>query len=411
MSNSRISRRSLLTTTGSVVAGAIIAGCADIREEDPTDESEQRSPTGRESDSGDHTTGWGRTTGSSDSEQRDDSFDDESSVDDGPTTRRPQLGHLHGMTGQTGPPDTAGVYERTYEWDALGSIWTFEATIQKSLVEYYKSRPRPWRTSANPHWGSFVSDPYDDSRINAIATEFENAGATAGLSDREVVDLSMKFVQQLEYTSDSVSTGYSQYARYPLETLVDRGGDCVDTSVLLSAILRKMGYGCILLALWDAEHMAVGVKGDPSIAGTYYEYNDARYYYAETTGYGWSIGEMPESITETSAEIQDLHSNPIFVHRWQTSMTDSGELDVSTTVRNVGPVSAQNTRIRVAFEDQLGIVQTADTSHIPTVFPETEETVRMSFQPPDDRTLRVNTEIAIGSDVYDMDESEWREPV
>ena len=106
----------------------------------------------------------------------------------------------------------------------------------------------------------------------------------------------------MPYTSDDVTTGYDEYPRYPLETIVDEGGDCEDTSILFASIVREMGYGVALFLLEDDEHMAAGVlisdsfieNWDKSYPLAYYSDSDGdNYAYCETTTMVWEFGEMP----------------------------------------------------------------------------------------------------------------------
>ena len=103
----------------------------------------------------------------------------------------------------------------------------------------------------------------------------------------------------------SVTTEWNEYPRYPLETLFDRGGDCEDTSILVAALLDRMGYDICLLILSKANHCAVGVSLD-GVTGSYYNHDGKKYYYLETTGEGWEIGDIPSSITETYAYIYPI---------------------------------------------------------------------------------------------------------
>jgi hypothetical protein len=76
---------------------------------------------------------------------------------------------------------------------------------------------------------------------------------------------------RLEYTSDLVTEGYDEYPRYPIETLVDKGGDCEDTAILAASIIRGMGYGVVLLVFPKTAdspgHCAVGVAGEAGMPG------------------------------------------------------------------------------------------------------------------------------------------------
>ena len=61
-----------------------------------------------------------------------------------------------------------------------------------------------------------------------------------------------------------------------MKTLFERGGDCEDTSILVTALLDRMSYDTV---------------------------DDRRYYNLETTGEGFKIGHIPSDFTETSAHI------------------------------------------------------------------------------------------------------------
>ena len=117
----------------------------------------------------------------------------------------------------------------------------------------------------------------------------------------------ISFVQSLPYTVDKETTLADEYPRYPVETLFDRGGDCEDTSILVATLPDNMGYDVALLHLKDDQHMAVGIVL-PSGYGTYYGYNSKRYYYIETTGEGWGIGDFPPKLTGSNTFIYPLNS-------------------------------------------------------------------------------------------------------
>ena len=53
-------------------------------------------------------------------------------------------------------------------------------------------------------------------------------------------------------------------------------------------------YGTALIIIED--HMGVGVSGNEGVGGTYFEVPTSphKFYYCETTGRGYAIGDMPE---------------------------------------------------------------------------------------------------------------------
>ncbi|MDZ7730875.1 MAG: hypothetical protein U5K37_08195 [Natrialbaceae archaeon] len=112
---------------------------------------------------------------------------------------------LAGLEGTTSPDwSSTGAQTREFNWTALERAWTWSVSIPDSLVSYYERRPR---TNA---MGQYVADPFDDDYVASIADEFRAGVDRYDLSERDVVDSAMAFVQQLRYTSDAVATGFDE---------------------------------------------------------------------------------------------------------------------------------------------------------------------------------------------------------
>ena len=199
------------------------------------------------------------------------------------------------------PGSAAGDEVRTvhYEWDWQGWSWSYDLDIPVAAVTAYKSIPRdPY--SYLTGYSSYVSEPSDDEYLSQLAEKFLDAAAENGWGEDAAVRLAIAFVQSLKYTPDDIGLGYD-YPKYPLETLYDQGGDCEDSSILLVSLIRAMGYGCCLVMFDD--HMGVGVLGDDSVHGSYFQYSGRKYFYVETTAEGWEIGQMPPELTYKTATI------------------------------------------------------------------------------------------------------------
>jgi len=177
-----------------------------------------------------------------------------------------------------------------YEWNYCRSDWTWDLTIPLELYwEFYdENRPEEWQ-----NWVDMCKDPRDDYYINELVDAFETAASNKGYSKYETVEYVITFIQSLPYTVDDETTPWNEYPRYPIETLFDRGGDCEDTSILTATILNEMGYDVALLILDDDNHCAVGIAGGEGVYGTYYIVDETKYYFIETTGDGWGIGDFP----------------------------------------------------------------------------------------------------------------------
>ena len=133
-------------------------------------------------------------------------------------------------------------------------------------------------------------------------------------SDEKRINFVLAFVQCLPYTRDEVGTGLKEYYRYPIETLVDsaveeKGVDCEDTSVLLASILRPLGYKVALLLV--PRHIAVGVKG-PLRATRFWknQFNRSDYFFCETTGQGWRLGQVPEKFQGIPRTVMQISLHP-----------------------------------------------------------------------------------------------------
>ena len=107
------------------------------------------------------------------------------------------------------------------------------------------------------------------------------------------------FVQNdIEYLYDGKDR---DYAKFPYETLFDRGGDCEDKAILLCALLDKAGYKVCMIVFSDHVGLGVAMVNDIS-GGYYYRGSDGtKYYYLETTSPGWQIGELPEDYINEDA--------------------------------------------------------------------------------------------------------------
>jgi len=124
-------------------------------------------------------------------------------------------------------------------------------------------------------------------------------------------------VQSLAYTHDIASTGHDEYPRYPVETLVDQGGDCEDTAILLCKVLHTMGYDVVLLRL--PSHIAIGVPRTERFCGTFYTHNGTSYFYLETTGEAGRAGVIPAEYATQGAYVYDIVPRAVLSHSWKAT--------------------------------------------------------------------------------------------
>lgn len=190
-----------------------------------------------------------------------------------------------------------------YSWVDKFGTETLTLNINTGLYARYKNEPRSAHMETYYYDGipylvhdyaHYANNKDDNFYLNTIASAFKQLKNTKSYTELEWLQSVAGFVQYLPYVTDIEGTGFDEYPKYPVETLYDRGGDCEDSSILLASIYEELGYDCVLLEF--ESHMAVGVKCNAS--GVYYEEDGVRYYFVETTGEGWLIGELPDSIGE-----------------------------------------------------------------------------------------------------------------
>jgi len=279
----------------------------------------------------------------------------------------------------------------------------FDLTVPRPLIGYYEGRDRL------NDYGAYVSDSHDDEYLQIIVDYYKQH--SRGSSDRRIINNMIGFVQNLEYTDDQVSSGFNDYAKFPVETLAEKGGDCEDTCILLSSLLDRFGYGTVLLAHWDENHMSLGVAGEDSIPGAYYEHNGTNYYYVETTAAGWSIGQVPPDLEGASAEIIPVQNNPDLVFSYVVGVATGGGSTIEAAVRNVGNAPTTTAQFRAEFQDRRKNTTATATSDQLTLTPEGEKTVNLSARPPDDTAQRVKASVLLGGEVHDTLVSDYQEPI
>ena len=151
----------------------------------------------------------------------------------------------------------------------------------------------------------------NDDYLQMVAEELEDASSQKGYGSYDEVSFVLAFIQSLPYTSDSVTSGHDEYPRFPLETLVDNGGDYEDTAILFATLTLILGYGTVYIN--PPEHYAVGILGEEGLPGYYFTYKDKPYYYCETTGDGWEIGDLPPEYQDVEAKIYEINTYQQYV--------------------------------------------------------------------------------------------------
>jgi len=188
----------------------------------------------------------------------------------------------------------------TFAWDRqdnLGSI-QIQIPVDRQMYLHYRSLARYQGIDNYPN---YINDANNKALIRQIVEAIRKATDGLSYSDSAMVRELAKFTQDvIEYQYDSDTTGEDEYPRYPIETLYEGRGDCEDTSILMAALLKELGYDVGFLHV--PGHIAVALRtADDYSGGDYYEIGGRRYLFIESTGSGWNIGDIPEDYQNVSA--------------------------------------------------------------------------------------------------------------
>lgn len=245
-------------------------------------------------------------------------------------------------------PDSIPVIEKEYTWTWEGVERTVTIKVPEALYNYYSGKERFTTTD----YRGYVVHPYDDAYMAVLVREFAVIQVEEGLTDEERLKLMISFIQDMDYVADPASAGQGDYPKYPVETLVDGGGDCEDTSILMASLLESIGYNVSLLLL--PNHMAVGLEVNST--GIHWTVNNVTYYYLETTASGWDIGKVPNEFSYEATEVFPVGLTPYVYQSWSASRRNE-RVTIQVKSTNEGRLPAEGYRVWVALEDQSGFIR------------------------------------------------------
>lgn len=194
-------------------------------------------------------------------------------------------------------------YNLSYRWSFEGKYYSMFLDVPVETYNWYSTNPvnRSPQMRGSYAMASFATPK--DSVIDSLSEILQGLAEAQGLDDVGIANFVLSFVQQnIRYSSDNVSKGVEEYWRYPVETLVEKQGDCEDSTILFASLMKKLGYETVLLFYIideDIGHLATGVGlNEVIVDGFSVSYENVDYYYCETTSQGFIVGERPSDIPD-----------------------------------------------------------------------------------------------------------------
>lgn len=180
---------------------------------------------------------------------------------------------------------------------------TASSSLMKTMLqENYKTR-------GGGSYLAWTKEPSNVYYIKKLALSLNTAAKKAGYD----------YFHEAEFVLTFVGTALPYKITYvpelPAQTLWDRG-DCKSKTILYASLLEALGYKVAFLTFSaegrdSAGHEAIGVaftrqqmtqtaQFSENSGCSYYSKNGLKYYFAETTTHGWSLGEKSSTLPDSA---------------------------------------------------------------------------------------------------------------
>jgi len=209
------------------------------------------------------------------------------------------LGQAFVFSQNYGPEYNNGIISQKMQWDYDGYTFTIEIPFDLNTYYFYKNLSK--KEPVKNYVKEYSSHPYFAVVVNKLKVDAKELGYTGW----KLAEYLTTFVQQnITYAKDPYNNGWD-YPKYPIETLVEKKGDCEDSAVLLASLLNAFGFDVVLIGL--PRHVAVGILCKN--CETYYTFHNKHYAYIETTHPYWKISQIPEQYQKTPATLTPVSLN------------------------------------------------------------------------------------------------------
>jgi hypothetical protein len=177
----------------------------------------------------------------------------------------------------------AGEEQLSISLDLPANLTAQFASAPRSFT-YSGSLPKDWKTT---YFQMFLRNSADVPQVERLIATLKQVGSPR--DDEALAKLAIAFVQSgIAYDYQTAYNLTSGKILYPSETLQRGKGVCADKTILLAALLLRIGFSVAVFTWERANHMALGIKV-PQGFGNF----GSAYAMVETTGLT-AIGQVPE---------------------------------------------------------------------------------------------------------------------
>ncbi len=214
-----------------------------------------------------------------------------------------KLGNLNVSSANNTRPETSNLLRKDFSFKYKNREESLSLNLSPSIFDSYKKSPKIFKYQADSapqdiqgeFYKLFLKSKASDNSIAQIVSGLERIAALNNLSDDELGELALSFVQYIPYDTAKARQPEPQ-PYYPYETLYLNRGVCSDKTFLAYQILQELGYGVAIIDMPDINHSAIGIACEKK-----YSLDNSGYCYGETTNY-FPISVIPKNIDSGKAE-------------------------------------------------------------------------------------------------------------
>ena len=193
-------------------------------------------------------------------------------------------------------PETA---ERNIVFEFKGTDHTIKVDVDRGAYLGAKYNTPTIGTDTFPEpelWSEYYfkmyADPVNDPIFDSVFASMLQIQKRERLSDRELTELAISFVQQIPLAKDTT-------VRYPIEVIHDKTGNSFDKALFLYGLLERLGFNAAYLYFPQNKESAIGLgKSSLTPATALAEFgpdNQYKYIYVDVMG-PMAIGDMPSTL-------------------------------------------------------------------------------------------------------------------
>ena len=176
------------------------------------------------------------------------------------------------------------------------------ATVNPNLIDFYNNYPTgSLDADFGSRWTIYANTPLSDNVRETLYPQLERF--LTGKTKLQAVEMLLNWVQtSLVYEYDDTVWGGDR-AFFAEETLHYPYADCEDRSILFSLLVRDL-VGLRVVLLYYPGHLATAVRfEDEQPSGDYLQLNDGRYYIADPTYIGATVGMSMPSVKDETIKV------------------------------------------------------------------------------------------------------------